>query len=180
MTYLELLVVVTLLIAVSALVLPTAQTVRRSKQERELRRALEDIRRAIDTYHCDWIRGCVEAEDEQGWPRTLDDLTTEQEFAANEPQCATPCLSDIEKPAPSSGAPPAGNDEAAEETKIVYLRHLPRDPFADPEDEHDTGGWNARAYGDDPDDTGWGGENVYDVRSSSDLRALDGTEYSTW
>jgi general secretion pathway protein G len=40
--------------------------------------------------------------------------------------------------------------------------------------------WGLRSFSDLPDSTQWGGENVYDVYSKSDLTALDGTKYSTW
>jgi hypothetical protein len=36
------------------------------------------------------------------------------------------------------------------------------------------------AYQDDPDDSTWGGKNVYDVRSAMEYTALDGTKYSEW
>ena len=37
-----------------------------------------------------------------------------------------------------------------------------------------------RSYQDDPDDTSWGGQNVYDVYTTSDGTALDGTKYRDW
>ena len=33
---------------------------------------------------------------------------------------------------------------------------------------------------DDPDATTWGGENVYDIRTSSEGIALDGSKYADW
>jgi general secretion pathway protein G len=40
--------------------------------------------------------------------------------------------------------------------------------------------WGLRSYQDDPDESSWGGENVFDVHSLSTRKALDGSEYSTW
>ena len=40
--------------------------------------------------------------------------------------------------------------------------------------------WALRSYQDKPDATRWGGQNVYDVRSTSGGTALDGTKYSDW
>ena len=40
--------------------------------------------------------------------------------------------------------------------------------------------WGLRSYQDEPDETSWGGENVFDVFSLSEARGLDGTEYATW
>jgi general secretion pathway protein G len=40
--------------------------------------------------------------------------------------------------------------------------------------------WGLRAVQDDPDSTSWGGSNVFDVYSQSQVTATDGTKYSTW
>jgi general secretion pathway protein G len=37
-----------------------------------------------------------------------------------------------------------------------------------------------RSFQDEPDTLSWGGQNVYDVFSQSDLRAIDGTYYKDW
>jgi general secretion pathway protein G len=58
--------------------------------------------------------------------------------------------------------------------KIRFLRRIPVDPMTGEAE------WGLRSYADDPDETSWGGENVYDVHSLSDRRGLDGTEYATW
>jgi len=63
---------------------------------------------------------------------------------------------------------------AVDKTK-KYLRRIPRDPMMPPETD-----WGVRAYGDAPDSTQWGGDNVFDVYSRSDKVALDGTKYNTW
>ena len=58
--------------------------------------------------------------------------------------------------------------------KKKFLRRIPEDPMTE------AGKWGLRSYADDPDSTIWGGEDVYDVYSTSDRKALDGTYYSTW
>ena len=40
--------------------------------------------------------------------------------------------------------------------------------------------WGLRCYQDDPDDTSWCGQNVWDVYSRSEGKALDGTRYKEW
>jgi general secretion pathway protein G len=40
--------------------------------------------------------------------------------------------------------------------------------------------WQLRSYQDDPDSKSWGGQNVFDVRTRSEARALDGTYYKDW
>lgn len=66
-----------------------------------------------------------------------------------------------------------GVEIVGQETKMRFLRRIPIDPMT-----HDE--WVLRSYQDDPDATSWGGENVYDVRTSSEGVALDGTKYTDW
>ena len=67
-----------------------------------------------------------------------------------------------------------GDPESPDLKVIRFLRRVPVDPFTG------TADWGLRSYQDDFDSTSWGGENVYDVYSLSDLTALDGTRYSEW
>ncbi len=66
-----------------------------------------------------------------------------------------------------------GVEIVGQETKMRFLRRIPVDPMT-----HDD--WVLRSYQDDVDATSWGGENVYDVRTSSEGTALDGTKYADW
>ena len=66
-----------------------------------------------------------------------------------------------------------GVEIVGQETKRKFLRRIPIDPMT-----HED--WELRSYQDDADATSWGGENVYDVRTSSDGVALDGTKYADW
>jgi general secretion pathway protein G len=58
--------------------------------------------------------------------------------------------------------------------KIRFLRRVPRDPFTGSTE------WGLRSSKDDPQSTGWGGQNVFDVYSKTYERAADGTPYSEW
>lgn len=66
-----------------------------------------------------------------------------------------------------------GVEIVGQETERRFLRRIPDDPMTDDD-------WVLRSYQDDPDATTWGGENVYDVRTSSDGIALDGSKYADW
>jgi len=55
-----------------------------------------------------------------------------------------------------------------------FLRRIPIDPMTGESE------WGLRSYQDKPDSTSFGGQNVYDVFSTSDGTALDGTEYKDW
>ena len=66
-----------------------------------------------------------------------------------------------------------GVEIVGQDTKMRFLRRIPVDPMT-----HDD--WVLRSYQDDVDATSWGGENVYDVRTSSEGTALNGTKYADW
>ena len=58
--------------------------------------------------------------------------------------------------------------------KVHYLQSIPVDPFTTEAE------WGKRSYQDDWDATSWGRENVYDVYSLFEGKALDGTYYRDW
>jgi len=58
--------------------------------------------------------------------------------------------------------------------KVRFLRRIPVDPMTGKRE------WGMRSVQDDPDTTSWGGGNVFDVFSTSQGTALDGTKYSDW
>ena len=58
--------------------------------------------------------------------------------------------------------------------KMRFLHQIPADPITGEAE------WGLRSYQDDWDSTSWGGENVWDVYSLSELKALDGTYYKDW
>jgi general secretion pathway protein G len=61
-----------------------------------------------------------------------------------------------------------------EKKRVKFLRRIPRDPMTE------EGEWGMRSYADDSDSAMWGGQDVYDVYSKSDKKALDGTSYKEW
>lgn len=66
-----------------------------------------------------------------------------------------------------------GVEIVGQETERRFLRRIPVDPMTKED-------WVLRSYQDDPDATSWGGENIYDVRTSSEGVALDGSKYADW
>jgi general secretion pathway protein G len=66
-----------------------------------------------------------------------------------------------------------GVEIVGQETKRKFLRRIPVDPMTKED-------WVLRSYQDDWDATSWGGENVYDVHTSSEGVAIDGTKYADW
>ena len=66
----------------------------------------------------------------------------------------------------------ANNDQTGR--KLKFLRRVPTDPMTKSTE------WGLRSYQDEPDSTRWGGQDVFDVYSKSDAKALDGSKYKDW
>jgi general secretion pathway protein G len=60
------------------------------------------------------------------------------------------------------------------DTTIKFLRRIPLDPMTNSTD------WGMRSYQDDVDARMWGRENVYDIYTTSEAEALNGTMYKDW
>jgi general secretion pathway protein G len=67
---------------------------------------------------------------------------------------------------------PVANDASGR--KLKFLRRIPMDPMTHSIE------WGMRSYQDTPDAKSWGGQNVYDVYTKSQSKALDGTSYRDW
>ncbi len=65
-------------------------------------------------------------------------------------------------------------DEKNKERIKKFLRKIPIDPITN------TYEWGMRSYQDKRDSGSWGEENVYDVYTKSERKALDGTYYKEW
>jgi general secretion pathway protein G len=61
-----------------------------------------------------------------------------------------------------------------EDNHVKFLRAIPVDPMTGNTD------WKLRAMQDEPDSSAWGGQNVFDVHSSSEKVGSDGRKYSEW
>jgi general secretion pathway protein G len=153
LSLIELLVTLAIVSILAAAALPYAETTVRREKELELRRALRDVRSALDRFNDDWTAGRIpktaEGASEDGYPKTLAVLV-------------------------------AGVDSGdAKGRRHTYLRRVPRDPFADPQIDAEQQ-WVLRGYQDDADAIVWGKKDVYDVRSASETTALDGSRLRDW
>ena len=101
LTLIELIVAVTLLSILSMAALPIARVQLMRERERELRRALREMRTAIDRYKESADRGMIQVElGTEGYPKTLEVLV-EDVTIVNSP----------------------------DEKKLKFLRRIPRDPM---------------------------------------------------
>jgi general secretion pathway protein G len=122
-------------------------------------------------------------------PRVRVFITDQTIFTADNPDRYPPDLETLTKgvnvlPITAGGLGKRGNlnytaTEAATEESLtpktkIYLRQIPIDPMTGKAD------WQLRSCYDDPNSTSWGGENVFDVRSKSESKALNGEKYSDW
>src|SRR5688572_28867482 len=148
-SFIELLVVTTILLILASTVAPLAQITATRQREVELRRALRDMRTAIDRFKDAVDQGQIPATEiepgSEGYPAELE-ILVEGVTAAND----------------ASGR------------KFKFLRRIPVDPMMPGE------GWGMRSYQDRTDARSWGGQNIYDVFTTSDATALDGTQYRDW
>ena len=72
------------------------------------------------------------------------------------------------------GTRPMSEQSQLSTKQKVYLRAIPIDPITGKAE------WDLRSSYDPADSTSWGGENVFDVRSKSKEKALNGEQYSDW
>ena len=122
-------------------------------------------------------------------PRVRVMITDQTIFTADNPDRFPPDLETLTKgvnvlPITTGGIGRRGNqnftateaatdDQQLPKTK-VYLRQIPIDPMTGKAE------WDFRSCYDPADSTSWGGENVFDVHSKSDGKALNGEKYSDW
>jgi general secretion pathway protein G len=148
-TFIELIVVTTILMILASAALPLAQVTVQRSREAELRRTLREMRTAIDRFKDAVDRGQIPTTEleagSEGYPPDLDTLV-EGVAVAND----------------ASGR------------RLKFLRRIPIDPLTG------TTEWGRRAYQDSPTSSSWGGRNVYDVYTTSEGTALDGTRYRDW
>lgn len=150
-TLIELLVALVLLALIVTSAAPLMQlTVKRNK-EQELKRALWQIRDAIDAYKEAVDDGRIEmSDDKSGYPRSLQQLVDGVE-----------------------------NAQDPDNKKIYFLRRIPRDPFATDNSLSNAETWGQRSYANSFDERE-GGEDVYDVFSLSKDIGINQQPYREW
>jgi general secretion pathway protein G len=182
-------------------VIPLVKVSVRRQKEQQLRDALRQMRIAIDEFHRDTVgmncSGGTTGQAPGGAnafidPRSkvlISDCTI---FGVDNPDRYPPDLEtlvngvNVIPRAPnlgggglqgSSGRPITSDsvlDNQLSTKKKVYLRAVPIDPITGESE------WEFRSCYDAADASSWGGENVFDVRSKSKDKALNGEKYSDW
>lgn len=146
----ELLVVIAIMSILASIAMPLAELSHRRAREEELRRALREIRSALDAYKRMVDAGLIaRPAGGSGYPPSLQVLVDG-----------------------------AVNAQTPQGSKLYFLRRIPRDPFAgDASNAADT--WGLRSYESPPDDPR-AGRDVFDVYSRASGKGLDGRPYRQW
>lgn len=203
----ELVITITVLTIMTLGVMPLVKISVRRQKEQQLRDALRQMRSAIDEFHRDTVgmvctgTGLNPTRPPGPNPGTnvyidgrskvvISDCTI---FGVDNPDHYPPTLETLvegvnviprggtgaggrglESTGTSSSSSASVLDSQLATKKKVYLRELPIDPMTGKAD------WDFKSCYDAVDSTSWGGENVFDVRSKSKAKALNGEQYSDW
>jgi general secretion pathway protein G len=194
-TLIELVITVTVLSILTLGVVPLMKLSVKRQKEQQLRDTLRQIRMAIDEFHRDTVgmnctaspaaaQGAViQAPTDPRSKVVVSDCTI---FGVDNPDRYPPDLDtlingvNVVPRGNASGAGVAGvnatevGNPQLSTKKKVYLRGKPIDPMTGDAD------WDFRSCYDAPDVDSWGGENLFDVRSKSKDKALNGDKYSDW
>jgi general secretion pathway protein G len=202
----ELVITITVLTIMTLGVMPLVQISVRRQKEQQLREALRQMRSAIDEFHRDSVgmpctgTGIGQTTTGSNPPpnvyidgRSKVVITDCTIFGVDNPDHFPPTLETLIEgvnvmPRGGTGAGGKGlestgtsmtNTQSVLDSQLatkkkVYLRGIPIDPMTGKAD------WEFKSCYDAVDSTSWGGENVFDVRSKSKGKALNGEQYSDW
>jgi general secretion pathway protein G len=150
-TLIEVLITVAIVATLASVALPLTEVAMQRSKETDLRRALRDIRDAIDAYKRASDEGRIlRRADQSGYPPSLGTLV----------EGATDAKS------------PSGK-------RIYFLRRIPRDPLYPDAAAPGEMTWGLRSYESPPSDPKPGKE-VFDVYSLSERKGLNGVAYRQW
>jgi general secretion pathway protein G len=198
-TLVELVVTLVVLSILALGTIPLVQNSVRRQKEQRLRETLRELRQAIDEFHRDASGACSTPQQMQtaqaGFdPRTRVMISDCKIFEVDNIDRYPPSLETLVEGV--NVKPRSGNvlntnkggvfgtnvtednklkdGGVTDEKKKIYLRggELPIDPVTGKAD------WQIRSCYQDKDATDWDNINVFDVRSSAEGEALDGTKYS--
>ena len=150
-TLIEVLITAAIIATLASIALPLAELASQRSKETDLRRALQQIRDALDAYRRASDEGRIQrAADQSGYPPTLSALVDG--------------VTDTKSP---RGA------------KLYFLRRVPRDPFQPDLTVPAERTWGLRSY-ESPATDPQPGKDVFDVYSLSARFGLNGVPYKDW
>ena len=150
-TLIELVITVAIVAILASVAMPLNELVVQRSKEQDLRRALREIREAIDAYKQASDEGRIQRRvGESGYPRRLEDLVEGVE-----------------------------DQKSPKKDKLYFLRRIPRDPFAADPGRAAPAAWARRSYASPPDDPKEG-DDVFDVYSFAPGKGINGRPYREW
>jgi len=145
------LVTLAILGVLAMMTLPLAQVSLQHTREQDLRRALRDIRDAIDAYKKASDEGRIPKEaGSNGYPKSIEVL-----------------------------AEGVLDQRSPVRAKLYFLRRVPRDPMSGDETLPPASSWGKRSYTSEA-EAPQEGVDVYDVYSRSEVVGLNGVPYRKW
>ena len=150
-TLIELVITVAIVALLATVAVPLNELVVQRAKEQDLRRALRDVREAIDRYKQASDDGRIlKRVGESGYPKRLEDLVEGVE-----------------------------DQKTARKERIYFLRRVPRDPFATDPELSAAAAWGKRSYASPPDEPREG-DDVFDVFSLATAKGINGRPYREW
>lgn len=163
-TLIEMLVTLVIMFILASVALPYTKISVKRSQELELRQTLRMMRTSIDNFRRDWARD---------GNTLIGPLCVKNQLTCKEETGTTGYPKTLENLLKIKLT--GGEAQTGEQVKIRrYLRKIPMDPMTE------TTEWGLRCYQDEPDESRWCGEDVFDIYTTSDKIALDGTPYREW
>ena len=150
-TLIELVITVAIVGILASVALPLHELVAQRAKEQDLRRALREMREAIDAYKEASDQGRIRKRvGDSGYPPRLASLVEGVE--------------DVTSP---------------RKERLYFLRRIPRDPFAADPEQPAADTWGKRSYASPPSDPSEG-EDVFDVYSLATGTGINGRPYREW
>ena len=150
-TLIELVITVAIVGILASAVVPLNELVVQRGKEQDLRRALREIREAIDSHKQASDEGRIlKRVGESGFPKKLEDLVAGVE-----------------------------DQKSPKRERIYFLRRIPSDPFSTDSSLPPVDSWGKRSYASPPDDPKEG-EDVFDVYSLAPGKGINGRPYREW
>jgi general secretion pathway protein G len=174
-TLIELVVTLALVGVMAMVAVPLYEVTAIRVKESELRTALRQMRTALDAYKDAADAGKIQKDpSDSGYPPSLkvlvegvDAVQSTQNGNLNAPTGLT------------FGASTTNATSDAGPTRLMFLRQIPRDPFAPDSSVPAEEQWDTRSYGSPPSDP-QPGKDVYDVMSKSTTVGSNGVAYKDW
>ena len=174
-TLIELVITITVLTIMTMGIIPLVKLSVKRQKEQQLRDALREIRTAIDDFHRDTVNMPGVQQVSYVDPRSKVVISDATIFGVDNPDRYPPDLETLVNGVnvvQRMAAVIPGQQLSTK--KKVYLRSIPIDPITGKAE------WDLRSCYDSADSSSWGGENVFDVRSKSSDKAMNGEKYSDW